>query len=92
MYRLSLEDGTVIQTCKGFNSETNKKIEPLQFKVGTGAVIRGWDEALLEMSVGEESTITVEPHWAYGDKPPAETKIPKNATLVFEMRLLAASF
>jgi FK506-binding protein 3 len=37
MYRLSLEDGTVIQTSRGFNSQTNKKIEPLQFKVGTGA-------------------------------------------------------
>jgi FKBP-type peptidyl-prolyl cis-trans isomerase len=43
-------------------------------------------------SVGEEATITVEPHWAYGDKPPAGTSIPKNATLIFEMRLLAAGF
>ena len=60
--------------------------------VGKGVVIRGWDEALLEMSVGEEATITVQPHWAYGDKPPAGTLIPKNATLVFEMRLLATGF
>ena len=88
MYRGSLEDGTVFETSRGWHSENGKKIEPLQFKVGKGNVIRGWDEALLEMSVGEEATVTIQPDWAYGSKPPTD-KIPKDATLIFEVRLLA---
>ncbi len=33
-----------------------------------GKVIKGWDEGLLEMSVGEKATLTIEPEWAYGAK------------------------
>ena len=53
-------------------------------------MIRGWDESLMTMTVGEEAVVTIEPHWAYGDKPPEGTKIPKGATLIFEMKLVAA--
>jgi FKBP-type peptidyl-prolyl cis-trans isomerase len=60
---------------------------PFTFRLGTGAVIRGWDEAFLEMRKGEKRTLII-PYWlAYGDKgqPP---KIPRKATLVFEVELI----
>ena len=45
-----------------------KEKPALKFKVGTGKVIRGWDEALLTMVVGEQAKLTIEPAWAYGQK------------------------
>jgi FKBP-type peptidyl-prolyl cis-trans isomerase len=44
----------------------DKKVPALQFKVGVGKVIKAWDHALLEMSVGEVAKLTVEPEWGYG--------------------------
>jgi len=60
---------------------------PFTFRVGTGAVIKGWDEAFLNMKKGEKRTLII-PYWlGYGVKgsPP---KIPGKATLVFEVELI----
>jgi len=60
---------------------------PLKFRVGTGEVIAGWDEAFLHMRKGEKRTLVI-PYWlAYGPagRPP---KIPGSATLVFEVELV----
>lgn len=60
---------------------------PFQFKLGQGQVIRGWDEGVAQMSIGEKATLTCSPDYAYGARgfPPV---IPPNSTLVFEVELL----
>lgn len=64
-----------------------KRGAPLTFRVGTGAVIKGWDEAFLTMHKGEHRTLII-PYWlGYGvqGRPPT---IPPKATLVFDVELL----
>ncbi|KAK4246467.1 hypothetical protein C7999DRAFT_15405 [Corynascus novoguineensis] len=59
---------------------------PFSFKLGAGMVIKGWDEGLLDMCIGEKRTLTIPPSYGYGDRNIGP--IPAGSTLVFETELM----
>ncbi|KAJ6092716.1 FK506-binding protein 2 [Penicillium sp. IBT 16267x] len=59
---------------------------PLNFKLGSGRVIKGWDQGLLDMCIGEKRTLTIPPELAYGDR--GVGPIPGGSTLIFETELV----
>ncbi|MDR2808480.1 MAG: FKBP-type peptidyl-prolyl cis-trans isomerase [Spirochaetaceae bacterium] len=60
----------------------------LEFKVGVGQVISGWDETLLDMQKGEKRLVILPPEAAYGERGAGSGLIPPHSFLVFEMELL----
>ncbi len=62
--------------------------DPFNFDLGAGMVIRGWDEGFAGMQVGGTRVLTIAPELGYGARG-AGGVIPPNATLVFEVELLA---
>ena len=72
-----------------FDSSVDRD-EPFSFVLGAGMVIAGWDLGVAQMKVGDKVKLTIPPQLAYGrDGYPGA--IPPNATLVFEVELLAIS-
>uniref|UniRef100_A0A6U5EJ39 peptidylprolyl isomerase n=1 Tax=Corethron hystrix TaxID=216773 RepID=A0A6U5EJ39_9STRA len=67
---------------------SRRKGRPFQFTIGVGQVIKGWDEGVLQMSVGERSTLHITSDYGYGASG-AGGVIPPNADLVFDVELLA---
>lgn len=77
--------GTLLDGSK-FDSSRDRGT-PFQTEIGVGKVIKGWDEGIPQLSLGERAVLTVKPHFGYGARglPPV---IPPQATLVFEVELL----
>ena len=73
-----------------FDASKNHDGKPFVFKLGEGRVIKGWDQGIVGMHVGGKRQLMIPPDLGYGASgfPPA---IPSNATLVFEVELLAVN-
>lgn len=82
-YRGLLSDGTEFE-----NSYDRE--QPLDFKLGQGTVIKGWDQGILGMCVGEKRKLKIPAKLAYGDQsiPPS---IPAGAALIFDTELVAVN-
>ncbi|CUI15252.1 peptidyl-prolyl cis-trans isomerase, putative [Bodo saltans] len=81
--------------CTGYVAEGKKKFwstlddnKPFAFNVGLGQVIRGWDEGMLQMSIGEQAELTMSSDYAYGPKGFPAWGIPANAALIFVIEML----
>jgi FKBP-type peptidyl-prolyl cis-trans isomerase 2 len=71
-YEGRLEDGTVFDS-------SDKHDEPLEFTVGEGKIIKGFDQAVVGMKVGEEKEVIVPPEQAYGQHNPELVRdLPRN--------------
>ncbi|KAL7582905.1 peptidyl-prolyl cis-trans isomerase FKBP15-1 [Lactuca sativa] len=82
-YRGKLTDGTV------FDSSFERG-DPIEFELGTGQVIKGWDQGLLGMCVGEKRKLKIPSKLGYGDQGSPPT-IPGGATLIFDTELIAVN-
>jgi len=82
-YVLTLENGKKIDSSRDRGS-------PFEFKIGCGEVIKGWDEGVGKMSLGQRAKLKISPDMGYGAKGVPGT-IPPNATLYFDVELLGMS-
>ncbi len=79
-YKGQLADGTV------FDSSYKRK-DPLEFQVGVGQVIAGWDEGICLLNVGDKARLVIPSHLGYGSRG-AGGVIPADATLIFDVELV----
>ncbi|XP_073014973.1 FK506-binding protein 2-like isoform X1 [Primulina eburnea] len=82
-YRGKLTDGTV------FDSSFERG-DPIQFELGSGQVIKGWDQGILAMCLGEKRKLKIPSKLGYGEQGSPPT-IPGGATLIFDTELVAVN-
>ena len=79
-YKGELLDGTIFDS-------SYKRNQPIEFKVGEGQVIPGWDEGIMLLNIGDKARFVIPSNLAYGENG-AGGVIPPNATLIFEVELV----
>jgi FKBP-type peptidyl-prolyl cis-trans isomerase FkpA len=79
LYRGWLADGTL------FDQSVDAR-DPLEFRVGAGTVIKGWDEGVAGMRLGGLRKLVIPPSLGYGHRPTGP--IPANSVLVFEIQVV----
>lgn len=62
--------------------------EPLDFVLGAGRVIKGWDQGIQGMKVGGKRTLIIPSELAYGSRPSPGSGIPPNSALIFDVELM----
>ncbi|MDZ4668134.1 MAG: FKBP-type peptidyl-prolyl cis-trans isomerase [bacterium] len=77
----TLPDGTKFDSSRDRN-------QPFSFKVGAGQVIKGWDEGLTLLNIGDKAILTIPPAIGYGDRNMGS--IPPNSTLIFDIEVVDA--
>ena len=77
-----------LTTGKKFDSSVDAN-SPFDFTIGAGDVIKGWDEGVTGMKVGGKRQLRIPPELGYGASGTPGGPIPPNATLIFDIRLLA---
>lgn len=90
---------TVTVHCTGYGKNRDLKVpfwstkdpgqQPFSFSVGMGQVIKGWDESVIDMSLGEAARIHCTPDYAYGAGGFPAWGIQPNSELVFEIEVLS---
>ncbi len=79
--------GTLLDGTK-FDSSYDHGGQPIDFPIGVGSVIKGWDEGVPSMKVGGKRRLVIPGDLAYGANPPPGAPIPPNATLIFDIELV----
>jgi len=85
--KISVHYTGLLQTGEKFDSSHDRG-QPITFNVGLGQVIKGWDEALLDMTIGSKRTLVIPPNLGYGSRGAGNGLIPGDATLIFEVELI----
>ena len=78
--------GTLTDSAKTKFDSSRDRGQPFSFSLGGGQVIKGWDEGIALLHVGDVATLTIPSSLGYGER--ATGKIPANATLIFEVELM----
>lgn len=81
--------GVVKATSTKFWSTKDPGQKPFSFNVGLGQVIKGWDEGVLGMALGEEADLDCRSDYAYGDAGFPAWGIPPKADLIFTIKVLS---
>nr|XP_032622238.1 peptidyl-prolyl cis-trans isomerase FKBP1A isoform X2 [Chelonoidis abingdonii] len=85
-FQLLAADQRMLEDGKKFDSSRDRN-KPFKFVMGKQEVIRGWEEGVAQMSVGQRAKMIISPDYAYGSTGHPGI-IPPNATLIFDVELI----